>query len=71
MMFKMLNGSVRSVLDSTAHAGNREWLGRTGLVPEMAGEQELNFSSSERERLVQYPVEIPAPVFSPRKDPET
>ena len=48
-----------------------EWLGRTGLVPEMAGEQELNFSSSERERLVQYPVEIPAPVFSPRKDPET
>lgn len=43
----------------------------TGEVPGLVGRQELNCSSLEPERLVQYPVEIPTPVLAPRKDPET
>lgn len=67
----MLNSGVNSVLDSTACVGNGGWSGRTGLVPGLVGEQELNCSSSERECPVQYSVEIPTPVLSPKKDPET
>ena len=64
----MLKSDVNSVLDSTASVGNG---GRTGVVPGLVEERELNFCSSEHKRLVQQLVEIPTPVLSPKKDPET
>lgn len=60
-----------SVQDSTARVGRGGWWERRGMVPGPVGKQELNFSSSERERLVRYPVEIPTSVLPPKKDPET
>lgn len=69
VVFEMLNSGVNGVLDSTASVGNGGWSGRNRVVPGLVEEQELNFFL-ECERLVQYPVEIPTPVLSPKKDPE-
>lgn len=66
----MLNNGVNTVLDSRALLEPQD--GREdGVFPGLVGAQELNCASVERERLVQYPVEIPALVLSPQKDPET
>lgn len=48
--------------DTLAVFGSEGWWERTGMILGPVGEQEFDFSSSECERLVQYPVEISAPV---------